>query len=465
MTEHKAHTEKENNDQLNVSMARLTFPAYGTAVLTVSHGLIDSFFLSKISYTAAAAVGGIFSFLAMCGFLLRNFAQAGGIVANQHIGARQSESVAKAFSVCLTMGVILGGVLASIIYGLSDRIPLWMGFSDELSQMSTEYMRLACFHIFLQSISFSYMVFISIHGFTSWNFTLIVTMNVLNIAGNFILLQWNGGEYFSVSSVVMASIFASIIPILMEFYFVHSKMGIRLIPWVGKNTFRDLARQISKIGIPSSLFPVSLQLNLLALVVFINQLGPEMLSTQVYSINIIMLTVAWTTAVAQSSQIYISRLVGSSGFDQAEQKLKQTLTWGITGALLITSCFCVFSDELFGLMTTNAVILQQGAIILMMGLILEPLRALNMITLASLNAAGDAKYPGLLSIVMMWVIGVPMSWIFGIHLAYGLVGIYIGRIIDESLRALMVYLRWRSRLWQTKGITFDPHMQLATKGN
>lgn len=455
MSSLNAQATRAVTPELDVGMAQLTFPAFGTAVLAVSYGIIDSFFLSKISTTAAAAVGGVFSFLAMCAFLLRNFAQAGGIVASQYIGAQQHDKLASTFSVCLTIGLVLGAVLSTLIYGLHAHIGTWLGFSAELNAFSSQYLKLASIIVFTQAISFSYLVFIALQGYTSWNFLVVVAMNLVNIVCNYLLMVWQDGRYLSVAGVAYATLVSQCVVLLICFYMVHSKLRIPFIHWVGREEFRNLARHIVRIGIPSSLFPVSLQLNLLALVVIITRLGPDMLSTQVYTINIIMLTIAWTAAVAQSSQIYISRLVGAGRFKEANSRLQQNIVWGISGVLFSTACFYLFSDSVYGLMTHNPVILSTGATLLLMGLILEPLRAVNLIVLASLNATGDAKFPGLLSILMMWLIGLPMSWLFGLSLEFGLVGVYIGRIIDEGVRSLIVYSRWRSGIWETKCVTLN----------
>ncbi|MNY59503.1 MATE family multidrug exporter [compost metagenome] len=52
----------------------------------------------------------------------------------------------------------------------------------------------------------------------------------------------------------------------------------------------------------------------------------------------------------------------------------------------------------------------------------------------------------------MWGIAVPLSYYLGIHLEMGLLGVWIAFTVDEWTRGLLMYLRWRSRVWQSKSL-------------
>lgn len=54
--------------------------------------------------------------------------------------------------------------------------------------------------------------------------------------------------------------------------------------------------------------------------------------------------------------------------------------------------------------------------------------------------------------ISMWGIGLPLAYLFGIHLGFGLAGIWISFIADEWVRGILMYRRWRSRIWIQKGI-------------
>jgi Na+-driven multidrug efflux pump len=47
----------------------------------------------------------------------------------------------------------------------------------------------------------------------------------------------------------------------------------------------------------------------------------------------------------------------------------------------------------------------------------------------------------------MWLLWVPNAWFLGLHLGWGLVGIWIAMTCDEWLRGVLMYYRWVKRKW------------------
>lgn len=52
----------------------------------------------------------------------------------------------------------------------------------------------------------------------------------------------------------------------------------------------------------------------------------------------------------------------------------------------------------------------------------------------------------------MWIVSLPFSYLLGVYAGLGLVGVWLAYIIDEGLRAVLMFRRWRSRVWTTKSM-------------
>lgn len=84
------------------------------------------------------------------------------------------------------------------------------------------------------------------------------------------------------------------------------------------------------------------------------------------------------------------------------------------------------------------------------GFLLEPIRCLNIVIGEALRAAGDARFILLIGVCVILGLCVPLTYWVGIHLGYGLIGMWGVFIMDEGLRGLLLLFRWRSRAWEKK---------------
>jgi Na+-driven multidrug efflux pump len=65
----------------------------------------------------------------------------------------------------------------------------------------------------------------------------------------------------------------------------------------------------------------------------------------------------------------------------------------------------------------------------------------------ALRATGDARFPVAAGIVSMVVVLAGGSWFFGVHLGWGLPGVWIAYALDEWIRGLAMAARWWGHGW------------------
>jgi len=79
--------------------------------------------------------------------------------------------------------------------------------------------------------------------------------------------------------------------------------------------------------------------------------------------------------------------------------------------------------------------------------LLEPGRTCNIVVINALRATGDARFPVMVGAVSMLVVMAGGSWLLGVHLGWGLVGVWIAYAADEWLRGLIMAVRWWRHGW------------------
>jgi Na+-driven multidrug efflux pump len=89
-----------------------------------------------------------------------------------------------------------------------------------------------------------------------------------------------------------------------------------------------------------------------------------------------------------------------------------------------------------------------GAVTLQrLGVFLETGRVFNMVGVNGLRATGDARFPLLMGICIMWGVWVPLAWLLSLHFQLGLAGICLAMIADEWTRGLLNLGRWTRGGW------------------
>jgi Na+-driven multidrug efflux pump len=89
-----------------------------------------------------------------------------------------------------------------------------------------------------------------------------------------------------------------------------------------------------------------------------------------------------------------------------------------------------------------------GAVVLVrLSVLLEPGRVFNLVVINSLRATGDVGFPIKMAVLSMWLVWVPLAWLLGVKLGWGLPGVWLAMTIDEWTRGVLMYRRWKARKW------------------
>jgi Na+-driven multidrug efflux pump len=97
--------------------------------------------------------------------------------------------------------------------------------------------------------------------------------------------------------------------------------------------------------------------------------------------------------------------------------------------------------------SADPMIIAAGAHLLWWTALIEPGRTFNLVLVNALRASGDARFPVLTGLLSMPLVLAGGSWWLGIHLGWGLTGVWIAYAADEWLRGLINGWRWKRRGW------------------
>lgn len=441
---------KSTND---LSLFKLTWPLFLELFLFMLMGLADTFMLSAVSDDAVAGVGTANQYIQIAILLLGVIGTGASIVVSQYLGSRLIGEASKIAALSVTLNLIIGFILSGIFLLLSDQIMKMMNLQGAVLEFAQSYLSIVGGFIFVQALITSLASVIRVQGWTKQTMYVSLGMNIVHVILNYILIFGKfGAPALGVEGAAISSVISRILAAIVFFWLLYQALEVRIKIQDYYTFTKEYITKILKIGIPSALEQVLYQTSQIVLLYYVTYIGAEALSARQYAVNISMFTYLFAMAIGMGTAILIGRYVGAGEKDRAYQSVWFSVKSALIFTLIMVTLVTLFREQLIGLFTDNEEIIQIGASVLLLSVLLETGRTINITIINSLRAAGDAAYPVRIGIVSMIFIGLSLGYLFVFVFDLGLVGVWLAITCDEWIRAILVIFRWKSRKWERYAI-------------
>ena len=231
------------------------------------------------------------------------------------------------------------------------------------------------------------------------------------------------------------------------FYKTESVAIFRLL----KNVHLKEVLLVFKLGIPSVFDSMNYSITQLVITgIIFHYLSQNEIIARTYLMNIAAFFNQATNAMASATQIMLGHESGAGHFEKAEENCYHCLKLSVIATFVISAGAVLFSNQLFGIFTANEEVLEIGFYLMLVNVIVEMGRALNVVVIWSLRGAGDVSFPVFVASCCMWVVAVGGSYGIVKLTALGIVGVWLVSGIDEIVRGVIMMARWKSGKWKEK---------------
>nr|WP_090982824.1 MATE family efflux transporter [Paenibacillus sp. CF384] len=441
-----------------LSLFALSWPILVDSVLRMMLGTADVFMLSRISDKVAGAVGFANEIIMFCIMMFGFVAIGTSVAVTQYLGAGQKATASRISALAIMMNLIFGVIVSIVIVLFSEPGMRLLHLDDSQIAIASTYLKLIGGFIWIEAMSYAVSSIIRSNGNTRDVMYVTLGVNLIHVAGNYLLIFGNlGFPEWGVTGAAVSTIGSRILGLIVLFILLYRKTPspIRLRDYVSFD--KQYMRKILGIGLPSAGEHLAWQSQMMMIMGFINLIGQQALSAHVYVYNISAYFMALSMAIGMGTEIIVGHMVGAGEKKAAYFRLLRSLRISILLTAVLVGIAALFRYQLVGLFTDDPKVIAVGASILLLSIILEPGRVFNIVVINSLRAAGDAKFPVLMGVCSMWGICVPLSYYLGIHLEMGLIGVWISFTVDEWVRGLLMLARWKSGVWTKKAIVSREH--------
>ena len=439
------------NTSLKRQLKVITIPVFIELALVMLLGAVDTVMLSRYSDNSVAAVGLDNQLMSLIFLVYQFFSMGAAILCAQYIGAGMRKRLVQVVGMALVVNLLLGMAVSALLFFYAEHLLILMGLRPELMGDGLVYLKLTGVLSFFQALSLTFSASLRSADKVVWPMAVTGIVNVLNILGNYVLIfgHW-GFPQLGVEGAAIATAASRAVSMVL-LAIVHFRVHIprfplsyfRPIPW------KEL-RNLLKIGIPAMSENISYSLSQVVITYFINQISNEALAARTYCANMIMFVYLFCLSITQGGDILVGHLVGQWRHQAAYVLGNYFFRWALIITLTGSVMLALAGPTLLNAFTDNEEIIQMGVWVLVVDVFLEAGRTSNIFAGSTLRATGDVVYPFVVGIIFQWSIAVGLSYVIGIPLGYGLVGMWIGFALDESIRGVILVRRWQSGKWRTK---------------
>jgi putative MATE family efflux protein len=429
---------------------QLTWPILVELLLTTLVGNVDQYMLSDHSQEAVYAVGNANQILYLLVILFNVVNLATMILASQYTASLQPKRTNTVYHLTVFINLIFGLIISLIIVVFGRNIFTFMKVHEDLMEMTLGYAYAVGGFIFFQGLHMGISAIFKTKKMMKTTMHISIAVNIFNIVFNYLLI--NGIGPIPTLGAVGAGIATTIsrfVGLVIGIYFLYKKTDFRikkkvLFPF----PFLEFRKMLG-IGLPSAGELISFSLSQTTILRVVNMFNYLYITNTKFYVSMFQwVSVIYSVSVAQVAQIIVSRAIGAGDIEEANNRIKKTWLFGMSIGVTMAVIVWFFSGNIVGLFTDDANTIDLAKKIFFVDIFLQFGKCTNVCLVRSLQATGDTKFPVMLGIVVMWIVAVGGSYLFGIVFHLGLVGVWIAMALDEIIRGICFLIRWRSGAWK-----------------
>ena len=269
---------------------------------------------------------------------------------------------------------------------------------------------------------------------------------VLKIILNFLLVYlFKWGIFGAALSTTLTRLFSAIFSIYLVFWSKKNWISLEL-----KDLKFDYftSKRILKVGIPAAVEQLGLRIGMLIFEMMVISLGN--LSYAAHKIALTAESISFNLGFAFS--FAASALVGQElGKGSSQKALKNGYICTIIAMIVMSTfglLFFIIPQFLVSLFTKDKDVIELATMALKIVSICQPFSGASMVLAGALRGAGDTKSVLLITYLGIFLVRIPITYLFLDVLNFGLAGAWIVMTIDLVIRSSLAFYIFRRGKWK-----------------
>lgn len=430
---------------------QMAWPAVMESFFIALAGMVDSLMVSSMGAYAVAAVGLTTQpkFIGLCLFLATNVAVS-ALVARR-LGEEDRRGANQVLVMAFVFTLIAGALISAACVFFADEIIAFCGANEDTQESAALYFRIIMGGMMFNIVSMVINAAQRGAGNTKIAMRTNVTSNVVNMIGNYLLIQGNFGfPKLGITGAALATVLGTVVACIMSILSLVPKDNFVNLPYIIRERVKitlEPAKNMAKIASSVFVEQVFMRIGFLTVSIMVAKLGTAAFAAHQVGMNVMNLSFAFGDGMQVAAVALCGRSLGEKRPDLAKMYGTVCQRIGNLISVILAVIYLTCGSALYHLFFEEAEIIAMGIQIARALTVIVLLQIAQVIYMGCLRGAGDVLFTTIASTLSITIIRPIFSYLLCYVCGFGLIGIWLGILCDQFSRFCLTTWRFKSGKW------------------
>jgi multidrug resistance protein, MATE family len=365
------------------------------------------------------------------------------------VAAAHGRNNRKRISLLLINGLVVSTIMGVLLFlgsYLLSPLLYYLDQPEEVVALAIPFLNILFFSMIPLMVFQGYRQFAEGLSLTRQSMYISIFANVLNVAGNYVLIFGKlGFPAYGMEGAAISTLVSRILMALTMAWYFRTSALLKPFRLRWKKKYLSLRHmwRIIHLGLPISVQMIFEMGAFSFSAIMIGWLGAKELAAHQIAINVAALTYMMASGIGAAATIRVGNLFGQGKIQEMRAAGLSSLIMAIlfmsaTGLILVLA-----NDVIPTFYIQDPEVIELAAGLLLIAAIFQVSDGVQVVGLGCLRGLEDVKIPSMVSLLAYWVLGLPIGYILCFKFHFGVNGIWTGLLIGLTIAALLLYWRFR----------------------
>ena len=434
-----------------ITAFHMAWPAVMESFFVSFAGMVDSWMVSALGASAVAAVGLTTQpkFIGLCIFIAANVAVS-ALVARRR-GEEDRYGANQVLMIAVLFALIVGTLISIACVTFADPIIAFCGANEDTQADAALYFRIIMGGMMFNIISMAINAAQRGAGNTKIAMRTNVTSNVVNMIGNYLLIQGHFGfPALGITGAALATVFGTVVACGMSIWSLVPKDNFVSIPFIIKERVKITMEPMKNmVKIASSVFveQIFMRIGFLTVSMMTARLGTAAFAAHQVGMNVMSLSFSFGDGMQVAAVALCGRSLGEKRPDLAKMYGTICQRMGNIISIVLAFIYLTCGEWYYHMFFQEPEIIAMGVEITRVLTVIVLLQVAQVIYMGCLRGAGDVVFTTIASTLSITIARPVFSYLFCYAMGIGLIGIWYGVLCDQIVRLSLTSWRFKSEKW------------------